>query len=160
MSSGIKKLIKYQEQGYVFHGSSISGIDILEPREATDTDETREFNIDTAIFASSSIAASIIFACMGKNTIPPQVRNGTWSVGSSGKKGGIVSKIPSKWRPYILNNRGYVYVLLGDTFINKCTGGWQVKSKTAVKPIDVIEVCFGDFEKLGGVIQWQDDSQR
>jgi len=49
--------------------------------------------------------------------------------------------------------QGYVYIFEREPFTLE--EGWQVKSKKPVKPVDVIEVEFTDFEKLGGIVEWK-----
>lgn len=156
--SNIEKLLEYEKQGCVFHGSTSPNIAELEPRPATDVDRTKSFNNDTAVFAAPSPTASVIFACMSLDKVPREMRNGTWSLGSENDKG-VVARIPKKWQQYVSTNSGYVYVLDGSTFSGEgdTEGGWQVKSKQPVKPIDTIEVEFSDFEKLGGDVEWKED---
>ncbi len=156
--TAIQQLQEYEKQGYVFHGSTDPNIKILNPRPATDVDETNAFNNDTAIFATPSPTASVIFACMSLNNVPREIRRGVWSIGSEdGQK--IVARIPKKWRKHLKNNSGYVYILDGSTFSNKGdVKGWQVKSKKSVKPVTSVNVSFTDFEKLGGTVIWKEEA--
>ncbi len=157
--SVVQKLNEYQKQGYVFHGSTNPNIFELEPRPATDVDNTKKFNNDTAVFAAPSPTASVIFACMSLDNIPKEIRNGSWSIGSDDDKR-IVARIPKKWQQYISTNSGYIYVLDSSTFSGESDieNGWQVKSKQSIKPTAVLNVAFSDFEKLGGTIIWQEDN--
>jgi hypothetical protein len=153
----IEKLLYYQKKGYFFHGSTNPNIDKLEPKPAIDTDKTKEFNNDTAVFASPIPSASIIFACMSLDNVPSQSRNGTWSVDYEADNG-IVATIPRRWASHIKNNSGYVYVLSSLSFPTESftNGSWQVKSKQSVKPLDIVKVSFDDFNRLGGKIIWED----
>lgn len=76
----------------------------------------------------------------------------SWSIGIEQT---IVAKIPKKWKEYLLNNIGTVYVLNGESFEKQHKMEWQVKSKKAISPDNKIEVSFQDFEKLGGIIEWK-----
>ncbi len=155
--TAIQQLQEYEKEGYVFHGSPDSNITELDPRPAADVDETNVFNNDTAVFATPSPAAGVIFACMSRDNVPEEIRRGTWSVGSEdGNK--IVARIPKKWQKHLVNNSGYVYVLDGTNFSNKGDiEGWQVKSKKSVEPETSVEVSFSDFEKSGGTIIWKEE---
>ena len=153
----IKHLLKYQNEGFVFHGSPNPDIKILEPRPATDVDKSNAFNNDTAIFATRRPEASVIFGCMSLANLPKAIHNGSWSVGQENGET-IVSKIPKVWKEYVSNNTGYVYVLDGKDFSGEgeTEGGWQVKSKNSAVPIARVKVSFSDFEKLGGKLIWKD----
>jgi hypothetical protein len=157
ISVSSQKLLDFHNQGYLFHGSTNPDIKILEPRTAVDTDETNIFNNDTAVFASTSPAASAIFACMSRDNIPGSLKDGTWIVGQ-GPGGEIQADIPIQWQPYLSQNTGYVYVLSSDSFSGRLDTGWQVKSTQPITPITKIKVVFADFEQLGGKIQWTEET--
>ena len=151
-SNKIRKLLAYQKQGYVFHGSPNPDIDVLKPKPSTDVNKSNNFNNDIAIYAAVSPTASIIFACMNKSKIPDKLRDGTWSVDL--ENGEIIAKIPKRWKPYIVFNIGYIYVLDSKSFFGDAKGSWQVKSKESLIPTSVVRVAFGDFEEMGGKIIW------
>jgi hypothetical protein len=155
----LKRLQEYERQGFVFHGSPNGNISILEPRLAADIDKSNAFNNDTAVFAALSPKAAILIACMSFVSIPPEKRNGFWSIDSTDKDNCITARIPSKWRSFVITNHGFVYVLPGETFRGRNESGWQAKSKTAVVPTAKIEVEFEDFEKSGGVIEWKEGDE-
>ena len=157
--TSLKSLKEYVSQGFVFHGSPNGNISILEPRPAVDIDKSNAFNNDTAVFASLSPIAAILIACMSFVPIPPEKRKGSWSIGSSDKDNCITARIPSKWRPFITTNHGFVYVLSGESFRGENESGWQAKTKSAVVPISKFEVAFEDFERLGGLIEWMGEEE-
>ncbi|HVX92564.1 MAG TPA: hypothetical protein VHA74_00430 [Candidatus Dojkabacteria bacterium] len=155
--TAVERLLDYEKQGYLFHGSTKNNLSIIEPKSAKDVNDKEEFNNDNAVFASVSAAGSVIFGCM---YFPEEIDNkvhGAWSVGPSRGIGKIWAQIPKGWKEYIKNNRGYVYVLKRDPFIEGLREGfWQAKSKTPVVPVDIIQVQFSDYEKLGGFIEWSE----
>ncbi len=153
----INTLRKYQDNGYVFHGTPSPDITLITPRytENATHSENDDFNIDHAVFATPYFTAAIIFACKSPRHIPPYLQNGTVTVGSDQSYGkGIYAEIPKVWKPYITQNNGWVYVLKPDTFIPATEGSWQIKSYDPQTPIDKVEVKFEDFEKTGGKIIW------
>ncbi len=149
--SASEKLLDYQSQGYLFHGSPNMNIEILEPRKSKEVDPRKEFNIDTAVFASSSALLTIIFGAVPeRNRLPEEIRAKTWH--TDWPDGKISSRIPKEWKEFVMKNIGYVYILPKDTFTeNK---GLQYKSKLAVKPIDKIPVTLSDFIEMGGKVEW------
>ncbi len=155
----IKSLQEFERQGFVFHGSPNGNISILEPRLAADIDKSNLFNNDTAVFAALSPMAAILIACMSLTLVPPEKRKEFWSIGSSDKDNRICARIPSKWKPFVITNHGFVYVLPGESFKGKNESGWQAKSKSAVVPTARIEVSFEDFERSGGVIEWKEGDE-
>lgn len=154
--SNIDRLLEYEKQGYVFHGSPRKGVEILEPKLSRDVREGRNFNNDTAIFGTKRADEAIIYACVDRGVIPPEIeRNMSWSIGAVVPDNTrIVARIPIEWKPYVTKGSGYVYVSNKEPFTFK--RHWHVKSKEPVKPIDKIEVRFKDFEKLGGVVEWKE----
>ena len=157
--TSLKSLQEYGRQGFVFHGSPNGNISILEPRPAADIDKSNSFNNDTAVFAALSPMAAILIACMSLTLVPPEKRKEFWSIGSSDKDNRICARIPSKWKPFVITNHGFVYVLPGESFRGNNESGWQAKSKSAVVPIAKFEVSFEDFERLGGVIEWKEGEE-
>lgn len=154
--SNTKKLLSYEKQGFLFHGSPMKNIKVLEPRQPSDKDNT--FNNDLAVFASPSPIAPIIFACMSLDLVPNPLKVGTWSVDFDSSKNLFVAEIPLKWKEYVINNKGYVYILENKTFEknleNKSVYDWQLKSKANVVPVSKIKVSFSDIEEIGGKIIW------
>lgn len=157
--SAASKLKEYESDGYVFHGSPSGTLESIEPRPARDADERNKFKNDLAVFATPSPSASVIFACMHLENVPPEARNESWSVGpKENGESGVEARIPRKWKPYIEDNMGFVYVLPSEQFYGEEPSGhdWQVKTSKSVKPVDVVPAKFSDFEKLGGIIIWVD----
>jgi hypothetical protein len=152
--SPIAKLLQYQSEGYLFHGSSNGAIEQLEPREAKDVDPNKTFNNDTAVFASKLALAAVIFGSVpAKSELPEELRTLYWA--TSWKDGNVTSRIPKSWKEYIENFNGFVYVLPSETFTE--SNGTQYKSKEIVKPIDTIQVNIKDFLQMGGQVQWIED---
>lgn len=151
--SSLEKLIEYEKQGYLFHGSPNPHIEILEPRAANDVDSTRAFNIDNAVFATSRVQTAIIFAVVGRNKLPVNIQSSAWEV-QWDKFDNAHTKIPKIWKEYVEKMTGIVYVLPSETFTEKYHA--QLKSKESVKPIDKIEVSFQDFFEAGGNVEWID----
>jgi hypothetical protein len=148
----MKKLLNYKDQGYVFHGSPKSNIEIFVPRKAIDNDKENTFNNDTAVFATTYPEACIIFACLNK--LEDKLDSIRFAVYLS-DNGYIVTDIEKKLKPYLKNLYGYIYVLPKDTFVYENDNeGWQVKSKESIKPVDVIKVVFSDYSNLAGKINW------
>ncbi len=154
-SEKIDKILKYQEDGYFFHGSPDSNIEVLEPRKASDTDSENAFNNDEAVFACKTPLVCI-FALqkqiddgVNKKIIPSD----SWSFG------GRIAKFPKGWKKYLENTNyeGTLYVLPPNSFIH--TKGWQAKSKEKVKPTDRIPVSLETFFSLGGKIVWKEDDE-
>jgi hypothetical protein len=155
MNNSVQKLKKYQEEGFVFHGSLNPNIEILEPRKAHDNDSKNTFNNDTAVFASIDPIPAVLFATLDFSDLPKEISNGIWGIGSDEKTGKLVATIPLIFKPYLQGKSGYIYVMKGSDLPLKQPGGsWMVKSKSAVKPIDKVKVYFEDFEKIGGEITW------
>jgi hypothetical protein len=154
--SNIERLLEYEKQGYVFHGSPRKGVEILEPKLSRDVREGRDFNNDTAVFGTERADEAIIYACVDRSSVPKEIeRNMSWSVGTPANSSHIIARIPIEWKPYVIKGSGHVYVFNKEPFTLK--RHWHVKSKEPVKPIDRVEVEFSDFEKLGGVVGWKED---
>jgi hypothetical protein len=153
--SNIEKLLEYQKQGYVFHGSSDRDLRRLEPQLNQDINAESDFDNDTAVFVSKVASISVIFACATENSVPKKIwdsRSWVWGV-SYDELSPVTAKISTEWKPYLTKSHGYVYAFERGPFTLE--EGWQVKSKKSVKPIDIIEVEFSDFEKLGGIVEWK-----
>ncbi|MEI7603811.1 MAG: hypothetical protein WCJ19_02220 [bacterium] len=149
--TSLEKLNIYLEQGYLFHGSYIGDITILEPRQTNNKDEDDSFNIDNAIYATDNITTAIIFGVVDRSYLHEDIKKFTWSVNWSDENENfeVTAKVHESWREYIEKKGiGYVYVLPPDTFIE--VQGCQRKSKVAVKPIDKIIVTLNDYYKSGG----------
>jgi hypothetical protein len=152
MKKNLKKLLDYKKQGYVFHGSPKSDIEVFFPRKAVDDDKNNTYNNDTAVFATTYPQACIIFACL--NSLNNKLDSVRFSVYLS-DDGDIVSDIDNSLKNHTRNLSGYLYVLPKDSFVYENDNeGWQVKSKEIVKPIDRIRVVFSDYTLLGGKIKW------
>jgi hypothetical protein len=148
-----KLITEYLYKGYLFHGSTNANINIFEPREAKDDDSTKEFNNDTAIFATEYPESAILFALINWDLIPKEFIDLTWGV--NWLDSGIVqAELPQKWRNYMNSAKGYLYVLPSESFKTKTPGGGQYKSYENVKPNAMIEVTFQEFIDLGGKVNW------
>jgi predicted esterase len=155
--TNLEKLVEYEKQGYVFHGSPSKDIEMLEPRLNQDPNAESDFDNDTAVFAARMASVAVIFACATENSVPKEIwdsRSWVWSMDVGGPSS-ITAKISTEWKPFISKSSGYIYVLENKHFTLK--EGLQVKSREPVKPMDVIKVEFSDFEKLGGVVEWKED---
>lgn len=154
-------LLEYERQGYVFHGSADPSIKVLEPKAPVHNAWLDEFMDSKGIFAAANVIGAIVFACMSRSKIPAEVSNGTWEVGPDYEHHTIWAKIPMKWKEYIVDNVGYVYVLKKDSFHNPegIDNSWQVKSAESVTPVDKVTVKFSDFEKLGGIVKWESEPE-
>jgi hypothetical protein len=155
MSDALKKLQSHAEQKRLFHGSPVSGLKLLEPRPATDTDKTNTFNNDTAVFASGDFTMSIIFGVVDIGRLPRNRDCTSWSINGRSEGGitRIVARMPAQWRPHIeVAPAGCVYVFSRETFLE--TDGLQWKSKVAVAPVDCVAVTVHDFRAAGGILEW------
>ena len=156
LDSPVGKIRKYAKEGFLFHGSFDGSISILEPRPAKHSNPSDTFHNDTAVFASDAPESTVLFAVIPpKSHMPEELRVGKFSVRWSAD-GGISAKIPLLWKSFLETASGYVYVLPSDTFLEK-TGGSKnniYKSKTPVKPVDIIRVSLSDYTELGGKIEW------
>lgn len=150
-TDNVSKILKYKEEGYLFHASSNPNIDILEPRPAKDRDATKEFMNDTAVYASPNPQVCII-SLLHFAQAPEELRKGHSLMGNS--SGHITIEISKKLEKYVKENVGTLYVVSPDTFEegDKLGRGWQSKSKLPVKPVDKILVTFDDFIALGGEV--------
>lgn len=154
LTDAVTRLSQYAQEGFVFHGSPMGDITKLEPKPATDKDKSNTYNNDTAIFATDLPQAAVIFAVMSPVNIPDKIKKGkAWGIRTSGSDTTVTANIPASWKPFIENNIGFVYVCSEDGFDGQV--GWQRKSNREVTPIEAVEVCFTDFESLGGVIVWK-----
>jgi len=97
LEEDLTRILEYQEKGYLFHGSRIDNIERLEPQRSYDVDSTNTFNNDTAVFASSN-PQTCIFALLGQERIPKEIKKGNISVGGYGKSSTLVAEIPAKWK--------------------------------------------------------------
>jgi len=151
----VSKILEYKNKGCLFHGSTKNDIEVLKPRQATDTDPKNTFNNDCAVFAST-LPDACIFGLLCTNTVPENLLNGSFQiVVGANLEGHLEAEIPLIWKPYMEENTGTLYILPSDSFKEK-SPGWQVKSKGSVRPIDRISVGFEHFEKLGGKVVWVD----
>lgn len=147
------RLKKLQKEGYLFHGSPTSDIQILAPRLARDADSSQGFNNDTAIFASKDFVGPIIFAICDRKHIPEELKDLSWGLGWYNNK--AIASLPKQWKQYLTDKTGYIYVLPPNTFEPSPQGN-QLKSKEAVTPIESIPVTIEDFLEAEGQINWLD----
>jgi hypothetical protein len=156
LEEDLTRILDYQEKGYLFHGSQEDNLDLLVPQEANDADSANTFNKDTAVFASSN-PQTCIFALLGQERIPKEIKKGNISVGGYGKSSTLVAEIPAKWKEYMEDNVGTLYVIPPENFIKGDNKSWQSKSREAVVPVDKISVSFKHFLRLGGKVVWTEE---
>ena len=139
---GYEKLKQYQERGFVFHGSTRDGLEVLQthkPRDAGD----EPWNKDEAVYATTNPALAIPFALR-------QGYTGVFTVTTDTDTGEVTATFNAVFRDVLASNRGYVYVFDGALFPER--KGLQGKSYQEVIPVDVVEVTLEDFVALGGRI--------
>ncbi len=154
LEKDLTKILEYQEDGYLFHGSRTDNIERLEPQRSYDVDSTNTFNNDTAVFASSN-PQSCIFALLDREKMPEEMQKGTVIVRNRGNS--LLAEIPLRWKKYIENNVGTLYVVPPDGFITEGGGSWQYKNREPVVPVDKISVSFEHFLRLGGKVIWKEE---
>lgn len=147
----LQKLQEYKKDGFVFHGSTNPSLEILEPRQTKETNPLRTFNIDTAVYADIGYVSPIIFALVDKKAIIEETGSFSWSTHWD-SNGMPLARIPLKAKEIIERGKGVVYVLPGDSFVDK--QGFQAKSKFAVSPVERVEVGIQDYYDAGGKIEW------
>lgn len=150
-SDKIAKILKYKEEGYLFHGSPNPDISVLEPRQANDTKE-KPFNTDTAVYASSN--PQVCIAGIVKNSF--KGLNGSWNMGCY-EEASLTAEIPKSWKQFVEKALGTLYVLPSKSFTKGNMNGWQEKSLQSIVPVDRINVTFDDFIALGGKVVWKED---
>lgn len=158
-TDNVSKILKYKEEGYYFHGSANSEIEILEPRPSEEHDMGNdEFSKDNAVFGSPNPQACI-FSLMNLDEVPEEEKTGTTFTVLEDKNGNLVSKLPRKFEKYIRKNIGTLYILPSATFIDgeEIKNRWQSKSLESVTPIDKISVNIDDFIALGGEVIWKEN---
>ncbi|MGI6423188.1 MAG: hypothetical protein ACOX0X_01020 [Candidatus Dojkabacteria bacterium] len=154
LEADISKILDYQKEGYLFHGSTVNNIELLEPRPASDSDLTSTFNNDTAVFATSN-PQTCIFALISTEKVPKEILKG--DIWITGNQSSLEVKIPAKWKRYMEDNVGTLYVVPPEKFIKYNDESWQSKSKEAVIPKDKITVRFEHFFRLGGKLVWTEE---
>src|SRR5687768_13589766 len=65
MAEAMKKLGDYVEKGYLLHGSK-KKLDLLEPRQASDTDESRYIGHQKAVYATRDPGIAILMSLFAK----------------------------------------------------------------------------------------------
>lgn len=159
-SERFQKIEEYRKAGYLFHGSKTSDLNLLEPRVPSSRNESNkeEFDNKMAVFASNNPQVGI-FGCISKDDIPNEVGlRRLYSIREK-KDSNFLLIIPERYKPFVTNGKGYLYVCPRDGFINNYEEPWQYQSENFVKPIDCTPVYFSDFEKLGGEIKWMPDEE-
>lgn len=142
------------DQDVLYHGSPIHGLQLIEPRQASDA-EGVDFNIDMAVFATHHKAFAMIFGLVNREVLPLGENANTWSVGMRQSATGlvVVARIPALWRDHIeASAKGYLYLLPKHVFSE--TDGLQWKSKTAVEPDEMQVVTLADYIAAGGEVEW------
>lgn len=129
------KLKKLQQSGkYLFHGSSIGDIELMEPRQAM------SFNAphgEPAVCASEVIEPPIFMAVIGSKYA------GGWGKKDGKSRYGFYILGSDLKRAYVENWHGYVYVLGRDSF--ESFQGWEWRSSSPVKPEMVVPVSLNDL---------------
>ncbi|HPT36592.1 MAG: hypothetical protein ACOX35_00145 [Bacillota bacterium] len=139
---GYEKLKQYQERGFVFHGSTRDGLEVLQPHKPRDAGDD-PWNKDEAVYATTNPALAIPFALR-------QGYTGVFTVTTDTDTGEVTATFNAVFRDVLASNRGYVYVFDGALFPER--KGLQGKSYQEVIPVDVVEVTLEDFVALGGRI--------
>lgn len=143
----------YEGEGRLFHGSRTAGLERIEPKQAKDANDGREFNNDTAVFASPIPAVAAAFACIDTSIIPIEIkakRGAKWAVYYVEDR--VELGIPRYFKEYFNCFSGYVYVIDSEATSN----AWQAKLYGTRTPVAVVSVEISDFFDLGGVIVWLD----
>jgi hypothetical protein len=133
--TAVELLIKFREEGFLFHGSNNSQIEKLEPRYTFD--KTSVENTDTAVFATDNVTWTVIFGLYGGNK--------GWS--TNVRNGEVTARIPLKDKEKVENSTGTVYVIDRDGFVED--KGGQFRSHESVTPVEKIEVNLKDYFDLG-----------
>lgn len=153
MPSGKEKLHKLEQTGqYVFHGSPIGDIKILEPRQSKhfpDRQKPKEFILDgkPAVSATPYSDISIFASIINKENIPISFRSG-YGASDDKLKFSISSE---KVLDEVDGKVGYVYVFDRKDFEPYNRDGqateksmeWRAYKK--IKPIEIIEVNSDDL---------------
>jgi len=142
-TDNISKILKYKEEGYVFHGSANPDIATLEPKLAK---SIGYFNSDTAVYASNNPQVCIMGIVTSRSS---------WCLGNN-DMGSLTAEIPMSWKPLIEKGHGTLYVLPPESFVSGNVGDWQVKSNVKVTPVDKVDVTFDDYLSLGGKVVWRE----
>lgn len=150
-----EKIIEYLHHGFLFHGSNNGDIEKLEPRDAGDDDESKEFNNDNAVFATEYPESAILFGIINRSSLSKAIQDLTWGVNWL-ESGVVQAELPKRWMSEMKNLKGFLYILPRDNFQTKTPGGGQYKSYVEVSPSTKIEVNFQDFLDLGGQVVWTD----
>ena len=138
----------------LYHGSPIHGLQVIEPRQANDSEDV-DFNIDMAVFATHHKAFAVIFGLVDRDVLPMSEYANTWSVGmrQSAKGLTVTARIPALWREHIETSaKGCLYILPAHSFSE--TDGLQWKSKIAVVPDAIEVVTLADYIAAGGEVEW------
>ena len=154
LEDDLTRILEYQEKGYLFHGSRMDNIERLEPQRAYDADSTNTFNKDTAVFVSSN-PQTCIFALISREKIPKEILKGNIIV--RGKGSYLLAEVPLRWKEYMKDNVGTLYIIPPDGFITQGGGSWQYKNREPVVPVDKISVRFEHFLRLGGKVVWTEE---
>jgi hypothetical protein len=123
------ELETYQRQGFLFHGTQMAGIELLEPRQAYNG---RRPDGDPAIFATSFASVAVFMAIFGNRQAGSygaydsprffQVKRSNWELA-----------LEESWT-------GSVYVLERSGFEAHTAFGGVQTSKAPIRPVDVIGV--------------------
>lgn len=148
IKSGKEILKGLESEGlYIFHGSPFGDIETLEPRQALDSGQK---DGDPGVSGSPHADIAIFRSIINENTIKNQKYYS--SFGSSNGK--LFFKASSSIADNLEDKVGYVYVFNKSDFqpydrngnVNEKNMEWR--SYKPVKPIQVIEVNFGDLPDM------------
>jgi hypothetical protein len=124
----LRILERYVQEGYLLHGSKLK-IEVLEPRQATDTNKEKTARNRLGIYATENVRVAVSMALMHKvadeSTSHYYVTNKDFRMGGTG----------------ITLKTGYVHVLPRDTFEEIMEeGDRELVSPVLVKPVAVIQI--------------------
>ncbi len=131
---------EFVRRGFLLHGTGVSGLDTLEPRQANDEGGYEE-NIQNAVYATDDYRIPIFMAL--KSNLSGK---SGYSITSSQHEDGTYGENTSFSATFVIpsDKIGYVYVLPKDTF-EVAGSDSQFVSYLPVSPRFVIPVTLSDF---------------
>ncbi|MFN4181475.1 MAG: hypothetical protein ACK4FA_02150 [Candidatus Paceibacteria bacterium] len=152
---------------YVFHGSPFADIEILVPKQGKhfpNPDNPEEFILDgaPAISATPYVDFAIFRALINKENISFPFRSG-FGFDQNKQKEFRVSK--SEVIEELKNKKGYVYIFDKKDFEpysrsgQAHEGNMEWRAYTEVKPVEIVEVQYGDLKNIESVIQFTDSER-
>ena len=140
MSNSLEKLKKYQEEGFLFHGSS-DKLECLEPRQAyTFINKEKVKDGEPAVFTSPFYKIAIFMSLFNKKNC----QHG-FDVGYHFDNGNFNFRATKKSMDQLNDSSvGYVYVFSKDDFSERNSA--EFVSYKTVKPVGIIEVGKSDLD--------------